>query len=363
MREKFLTIFSSDWTRQYELDIFSILSLPRNCMFSISYQDKYLDSSVKTMFEKKNYKFGNRALIIFRSNAEKLDNTKFCIPIRWVQIKSFERMVNDGWTIHFVTQGYPEFSPEYAAKTNCLSGIEKLAEETFAIFSHEELSVLNSLLNCVNSDKHSSGLTSDSKNWTEIIKRIAMVPQYANYHFLKCSKLFAPRVNPITHTTRKKWCKLKNNHFAVTEQTPLYVDIEYYATDYKSDFQKTIDIWVNEKALTRTNGYQISLLSRYGTKRFGFQPQKVPDNTFTEIEIALKRSSDNKLLTEIVFPVVVNKNKKYRAFKALIMGVGALLVALPGMMSDEGVLIFEKILYAGAGGIILALGGYMESKE
>lgn len=360
MSENFLTIFSSAWTEQYEQDVFSILSMPEDGMFKLSFQKKYLDDAVWGLFERKEYEIGSRALIVFRSNADNPNNKKFCIPIRWVRIQAIEGIANGGWVIHFRIQGYPQFTSEYAENTNDLEGIERLADKTFTTLSDTKLSVISNNLDCVELGECDNNPENEHENWNAIVNRIACIPEYEKFQFIKCSKFYIQEVNLKTSVTEKKWCSMVNNCFVATERKPIYIDIEYFTKKY--DSPKVFDVWVNENALTRINGYQVAVQSSYGTKKLGFQPQNVPDKTIAEIEISFRTKEDNKLLTELVFPIVIHKDRKYRIFKALIMGIGALLVALPGMMPEKTLMIYKVLSYI-AGGMVLGCGGYMESKE
>lgn len=170
------------------------------------------------------------------------------------------------------------------------------------------------------------------------------------------------KIDNQTYMTTKAWCEIKDNCIVVIEGVPVYIDIEYFAATYTRTMKRKIDVLVNDKVLNRTNGLLTTLQSRYGTKKIGFQPQKVANNTITELVITTKNTLNDELLTELIFSVIVQKDKKYRLLKAIVMSIGALFVALPGITGDSLQLIWN-ILFAGLGVLVLGIGSYWESKE
>lgn len=366
MADIILTLLSSNQTVQYEQNIFSVLSLPRDSIFQFSYQEKYLDKSVIDLFST-NKTFNNRAVVVFRSKAQKKAQKtevkeSFCIPIRWVQIQSVERISNGGWVITFVIKGYPKYTSQFASDSESFLGINQSAGKFFSNLEKCYLSVLGRAIDLVEVEENTSAPECDSKNWYEIVKRISLIPAYKDYHFLKCSKFYMQKMHGKTNMPTKTWCEIKDNHIVVIEREPIYIDIEYFAATYIRAVKRKIDVLFNDKVLNRTSGILTTLQSRYGTKKIGFQPQKVANDTITELVISTKNALNDELLTELIFSIKVQKNKKYRLGKAIVMGLGALFVALPGITKDSLQLIWN-IMFAGIGVLVLGIGSYWESKE
>lgn len=366
MADIILTLLSSNQVVQYEQNIFSVLSLPRDSIFQFSYQEKYLDKSVIKLFNT-NKILNNRAVVVFRSKAPKKSKKlkveeSFCIPIRWVQIQSVERISNGGWVITFVIKGYPKYTSQFASDSESFRGINQSAGKFFSNLKKHYLSVLGRAIDLVEVDENTCTPESDSENWYEIVKSIARIPAYKDYHFLKCSKFYMQKMDGKTYMPIKTWCEIKDNHIVVIEREPLYIDIEYFAATYTRDVKRKIDVLFNDKVLNRTSGLLATLQSRYGTMKIGFQSQKVANNTITELVITTKNAQNDELLTELKFPIIVKKDKKYRLGKAIVMGLGALLVALPGITRDNIQLIWNIIL-AGLGVLVLGVGSYWESKD
>lgn len=365
MADIILTLLSSNQTVQYEQNIFSVLSLPRDSVFQFSYQEKYIDKSVKYLFNT-NKKINNRAVVVFRSKVQKKEKKEvtqsFCIPIRWVQIQSVERISNDGWVITFVTKGYPKYTSQFASDSESFLGMNQSAVKFFSTLAERDLSVLGRAIDLVEVEENTSAPENDSDNWFEIVNRIALIPAYKDYHFLKCSKFYMQKMKGKIYMPTKTWCEIKDNHIVVIEREPVYIDIEYFAATYTRAMKRKIDVLFNDKVLNRVSGLLTTLQSRYGTKKIGFQPQKVANNTVSEVVIATKNAWNDELLTELIFPIIVQKNRKYRLLKAIVMGFGALLVALPGITKDSLQLIWNIVL-AGLGVLVLGIGSYWESKE
>lgn len=159
-------------------------------------------------------------------------------------------------------------------------------------------------------DENTCTPESDSENWYEIVKSIARIPAYKDYHFLKCSKFYMQKMDGKTYMPMKAWCEIKDNHIVVIEGEPVYIDIEYSATIHSLAVKRKIDVLFNDKVLNRTSGLLATLQSRYGTKKIGFQSQKVANNTITELVITTKNAQNDELLTELKFPIIVKKDKK-----------------------------------------------------
>ena len=119
---------------------------------------------------------------------------------------------------------------------------------------------------------------------------------------------------------------------------------------------------MDNNIISKAKGLHSILQSRYGTIRLGLQPKKVANKTITEVIITSSSSVSNELETEIVFPIIVIKNKFHKLIKAFITAAGALLVALPGIIGDN-LDMGWNILIAGIGVLVLGINNYWESKE
>lgn len=110
--------------------------MPRDSIFQFSYEEKYLDKSVIKLFNT-NKVLNNRAVVVFRSKAPKKSKKlkveeSFCIPIRWGQIQSVERISNGGWVITFVIKGYPKYTSQFASDSESFRGINQSAGKFFS---------------------------------------------------------------------------------------------------------------------------------------------------------------------------------------------------------------------------------------
>ena len=352
-----ITLFSSNSTVQYIKDIFSVLSLPRGSSFQFRYQSDYIDPRVIGLFDSDNH-IDTKALVAFRSKSSSEDNQCFYIPIRWVQIKSIVKLSN-GYTVYFLIKGYPSFTSDFRNNSNSFQEINESAKRFFQQTGNNGYAVWGESLAIVNLDDDTER---ESENWFEIVRRLTILPDYKDYHFLKCSLPYMEKINKKTGEYKKIECNVENNFTQFIEGKCVYIDIEYYSANYDQHKKRQIEVFVDENILCKAKGLRTTLQSRYGTIKLGLQSKNVTNKTITEVVINTNSSIENELQTEITFPVVVNKNITHKIIKSVIVSIGALLVAMPGIINDS-LDVGWNILIAGLGVFVLGINNYWESKE
>lgn len=352
-----ITLFSSSSTVQYIKDIFSVLSLPRGSIFQFRYQSDYIDPRVRGIFDNNN-NLDLKALVAFRSSTSSPDDQCFYVPIRWAKIKSIIQISN-GYTVNFEIHGYPIYTPDFRNKSTSFQGINESAKRFFQQMGNNDYAVWGESLAIVNLD---DDVDRDSENWYEIVRRLTLLPDYKDYHFLKCSFPYMEKIDNDLGTYEKIECNVENNFTQFIEEKCVYIDIEYYSANYDQSKKRQIDVFVDENILSRAKGLRTTLQSRYGTIKLGLQSKKVTNKTITEVVINTNSSIPDELQTEITFPVVVIKNKIHKILKSIITSIGALLVAMPGIINDS-LDVGWNILIAGLGVLVLGINNYWESKE
>lgn len=350
-----ITLFSSNSTVQYTKDIFSVLSLPRGSVFQFRYQNNYIDPRVRGIFDN-NQNLDLKALIAFRSKSGSPNDQCFYVPIRWVKVKSIMQISN-GYTVNFEINGYPNYTSDFRNKSTSFQGINESAQLFFQQMGNTDYAVWGESLVIVNFDDDADR---DSENWFEIVRRLTLLPDYKNYYFLKCSSPYIEKIN--NEIFKKEKCNIKKNFTQFMEGKCVYIDIEYYSANYEPNKKRQIDVFVDENILSKAKGLRTTLQSRYGTIKIGLQPKKVMNKTITEVVINTNSSTPNELQTEIIFPIVVIKNKIHKLWKSIITSIGALLVAMPGIINDN-LDIGWNILIASFGVLVLGINNYWESKE
>lgn len=353
-----ITLFSSDSTVQYIKDIFSVLSLPRGSGFQFRYQSNYVDPRVVTLFSNNTKNLNLKALVAFRSNHSTPNDKCFFIPIRWVRVQSVVHISN-GYTVNFEIDGYPSYLPNFRTASATFQGINTSAQNFFQTMGNNDYAVWGEPLPIVNFDDN---IDRDSENWFEIVKSLTLIPDYKDYHFFKCSAPYTEEINNINGQYEKEECEKNGHLITFVEGKCVNIDVEYYSESYDRSKKRQINVLVDNNIIGKAKGLHSILQSRYGTIRLGLQPKKVANNTITEVIITSSSSVVNELETEIVFPIIVVKNKFHKLIKAFITAAGALLVALPGIIGDN-LDIGWNILIAGIGVFVLGINNYWESKE
>jgi len=358
MPNEILTLFSSNSTTQYTKDIFSVLSLPRNSIINFRYQTQHVDNSVKPVFEDRQNGIGIRVLIAFRSS-EQLDHDKiFIVPIRWATITNV-KLFSDVYTISLSLQGYPSFSLKFRNICSNFFGINNYAKEYFKI-NKIELAVHSVHLDAVDLLDE---VNRDTVNWRSIVEVILNIPEYENYHFLKSSAFYWEKNNPKTNRIEFKYFPQRDDgKFVLTEGKCAYLELDYYSKNYNRDISRQINVFLDEKNIRKAKGLRTFLESRYGTVVLGFQPQKTNNNTVTEITVCTESEPMDVIQTCVNFPILIRKNRMYKILKTIIMGFGAGLVALPGILGSN-VEIWLNIIFALSGVLVISLNSYLESKE
>lgn len=352
-----VTLFSSNSTDQYIKDIFSVLALPRGSFFEFRYEKKYIDTRVTALLQGAK-KLNIKALVAFRSSHNSPPENCFCIPIRWVRIDSVENISN-GYSITFEIEDYPVLNHDFRSD---ISTYEKLSENAYDFFCNcqtQNYAVWGETLPIVSLTESSTNREQES--WFEIVKKINLIPDYSDYHFFKCSNFYTEKIDKKGNYIKNE-CTQKEHLTRVTEGTCVYVDIEYYSNCHITTQKRNITVSLDENAFSQAKGLHNSIQSRYGFLKFAFQPKMVSNNTITEIALYSTSSLTSEIPTEIIFPIILVKNKTYSIVKSAITALGALLVASPGIIGDK-LHIGWNILIAGMGVLTIGINNYFESKE
>ena len=232
-----ITLFSSNSTVQYIKDIFSVLSLPRGSIFQFRYQSEYIDPRVRGIFDDNN-NLNLKALVAFRSSKSSPDDQCFYVPIRWVKIKSIIQISN-GYTVNFEIHGYPIYTPDFRNKSTSFQGINGSAKRFFQQMGDNDYAVWGESLAIVNLD---DDVDRDSENWYDIVRRLTLLPDYKDYHFLKCSFPYIEKMDSDMGTYEKIKCNVENNFTQFVEEKCVYIDIEYYSANYDQSKKRQIDV-------------------------------------------------------------------------------------------------------------------------
>lgn len=358
--KQIITLFSSESTIRYIKDVFSVLALPRGSVFQFRYDTQYIDPRLLAMFSQGHPVKNIRALIVFRSASDARKEDCFFIPVRWASVEAICQISN-GYTVDFSLEGYPNFTQDYKDSCSTFAGINQKAQSYFLSGTGEKnkFAAWGDTLSCVQFD-NSDTKERDSELWFQIVSSIAKIPKYQSYLFIKCSSLYTEQYE--TDSIVKSYCEMLSKHTALVEESCVYVDIEYYSAEYEKDVIREIDIYIDENILRKSKGLHHIIESRYGTMKIGFQSKKTANHTVTEIVMCSKSSNDAEVSTDITYPIIVIKNRKNKIIKAVIMAIGALLVALPGILG-AAVATWINVMLAGAGVIVLGVNTYWESKE
>lgn len=353
MSNSILTLFSSNSTIQYTKDIFSVLSLPRNYIFQFRYQAQHVPTSVASIFQNKTKGAQTKALIAFRSGSTDSDDDIFIIPIRWVEITTV-KLFSDVYTVYFKLNGYPTFSILFEKMCSNFTSINEAAKQYFK--NHETLfAVQPEHLDFVNLDDDPAR---DTENWRSIVECLVSIPTYEDYHFLKCSPFYSEKIcnGQSVHIN----CQRMADRSVLTEGICTNIDLDYYSKTYDKTRTRHLEVFVDENVLSKAKGLRTVLQSRYGSITLGFQPQATANNTISEVSICTSNCSQHEIQTEVLFPIIIKKNHIYKIRKAIIMAMGAALVALPGILGDT-VNIAWNISFAIAGVAVLGINNYWES--
>lgn len=355
MSDRILTLFSSDTTLQYVKDIFSVLSLPRNCILQFRYQAQYIENDVKAILGNVDSCIGTRVLIAFRNSSKSDDENKFIVPIRWAKIVAVKHF-SDVYNISLEIFGYPSFTNAFRSKSIDYQQLNQYAK-SFLVEDKKDIAVLSSCLDIVDIEDH---LDRDIENWRIIVEYLTKIPKYSKFYFLKCSSLYSDKMK--SGGCKRKECKIVNGRFCLTEGQLINVDLEFYCSQYNSSEKQMIEVFSDGTSIKQVKGLQPVLQSRYGLVSLGFQTLQVSVSTLSEIIICTSSQPEEDIQTNLVLPVIIKPNKKHRLRHALITSIGAALVALPGILSNN--VDFAWNIASGVlGALILGINYFLDLKE
>ncbi len=342
----YFTLFSSDSTLKYTKDILNVLAAPENGIYHFRYEDTYVQTDAKAMFN--NWNGCRMAVVVFRSSATANEDQWFFVPIRWVEIIEVEYVANF-YTITFRMKKYPKFSTDFENKCYQFVGINASAKDYFGTSrEHNQLSVRRDLLPIVDTNYEHA----DDNNWLKIVKALSLISGYESIHFLRCS--------PIYVGDRR--CETQNEFTILEEGKYVYVKIDYYQNEYTPNINGKINVDANPGAITVASGIGNELESRYDSVKLGFQAKKSMDNSISEINIYTTGNHNLNLETKIIIPVKIVKNKYSQLFRSTIMAAGAFLVGLPGILGSN-VDLWLRVCISLVGAGIMSISNFMGAKE
>lgn len=336
-----------------------MLSLPRNSIFQFRYQAQYVDDAVKTVFENDKGYTGHRVLIAFRSSANTAEDDMFILPIRWAVITSV-KLFSDVYSVYFKLTGYPTFTHAFKSSVSDYSKINEYAKNYFQTHN-KDIAVHSVPLDAVEI-RNCDDIERDTENWRSIVEAFTKIPTYSDCYFLKCSSLYTEKFKSRKKQKTIVNCPIKDGHFILTEGQCTNLNIEYYSSIYDRQRVQKIEVLVDENVVRKVKGMRTLFQSRYGCVTLGFQSQNNSNNTVSEICIRTESIPANVIQTDAVFPIITQKNEAYKIKKSIIMGIGAALVALPGIIGDT-IHVAWNIALAILGVLILGINNYWESKE
>lgn len=347
--DNLITLFSSESTKQYVKDIFTVLALPRDAEYQFRYETKYVESGVRSLFSS-DYNIGTKALVVFRSKNIENEDKLFVVPIRWVEIIRVS-LVADFYTVTFRVKSYPSFSNEFKDTSYSFDKISACAKQIL-VGNNKDLAVLKGGLSIVGNHSERNDSNRENENWLNIVNTISRIPQYNRYYFLRCSPFLSSNGTP---------CVFENNVSTLEEEKCAYLQIDYYQREYSDSDQNEIEVIFDSTLVSRSSGLSAKMEARYDSIRLGFQPKNTMNGTLSEIIICATLGAKIRQ-TEITLPIRIVKRKYSSGVRASVMGFGACLVALPGLFPD-GIGLEWKIATAAVGAFVMGINHFIELKR
>ena len=355
-----MTLLSSESTIQYIKDVFSVLAIPRGCEYRFRYDKQYIVRELLADFSDSKKMVGKKVLIAFRSANTASKENSFIIPIRWGTIKRINSITN-GYTIDFIVEDYPNYTQEFRNACSSFSQLNQMGiQSLYSTDGMVDYAVWNGILPFVD-PKSVSNPERDNEFWTQIVSAITMIPAYSQMLFIRCSNFYTETIDN-ENTVLSKECNKNERFYELVEGQCSYVDIDYYSKAYDKGINREIKAFIDDNIVSKAKGLRTVIESRYGKITIGFQPHKVQNRTISEIVFSSMSDKENELSTDITYPIIIIKDKTYKIKKSMMMILGAILVALPGIIGDA-LHILWNIGFAVSGAIVLGINTYLESKE
>ena len=321
---------------------------------------KYIVRELLSDFSAMDNLKNKKALIAFRSANTAKKEDAFIIPIRWGTIKEVNEITN-GYTVDFVIDGYPNYTQEFRNACSNFATINDVAVKClYSADDRNDFAVWNGTLESVTSNGDNPA-DRDNELWTQIVSAITKIPRYSQMLFIRCSNFYTEYIDESNNIINNN-CNKAGRFYELIEGKCSYVDIEYYSSSYDKSISREIKAYIDENKISKAKGLRTIIESRYGKITLGFQPHKVPNHTVSEIVISSMSDKKDELSTDITYPIIINKDRKYKFVKSFIMVIGAIMVAMPGVLGDS-ISVLWNIGLASAGAIILGVNTYWESKE
>lgn len=334
-----ITLFTSDSRPKYINDALSVLSLPPGSRYQFRYELKYLPASVQALFEAG--EVGDiRLLIAFKSEPKVVGDKTIIVPLRWARVVEVER-ITDFFVIRFSVEGYPVFRGNQVPSNR--GSLEEISNKYLDSVPQSEMK-LPVHLGATNLVETSDN--ADKNAWIVIARVMSFHKIFAEVHFLRVS-------TPTSDKGNELWRDAEGN-FEIKEGNYLHIPIDYFASSY-SESEPILEVIPDGQTLRIASGGKTRLDSRYDSIKVWLQAKDVSGRTRSEIQIHTEGGKATCPQTVVRMPLVVRNSVFTVVAKTLVSGLGAVLIAMPGLLGPSADLWLRGIL-AAAGALLVSLG-------
>ena len=337
-----LVMCSSDARPRYVSDIAMVLATPTGVRFQFRYQSRYFSPEVQRRIGE-NSLVGVTALVCFIGNRGQGD-MEFLVPVRLAKVCVVEK-IGDAYVFSMEAAGYPDLGKWSRAQAEIILEGSKIVKKMIAD-SHGEYYAVN----WDESGSIGSKAIGGTEGWAGIAERILRLSTFKNSYLLRVELADSDGSPLCIKADDSGWLKFD-------PRSSYRVRVWFYGNSV--DFgNRAIRLETNGEVLSSISDQKYVVRSRYDQVDFWFTP-KVADQakrTLLRLVSSPADSSDNADVgTEVELRCLVTRPLGPRVCLAILGGVSAAVVAVPGLIGDA-VPIGWRILIAAVGALGVALG-------
>ncbi len=334
-----LTLFTSDSRQQYLNDALAVLATPPGSIFHFRYEARYLPKPAFPLLADGSA-VGSRLLLAFRQEVGDISHEQTLIPLRWGTLTAVDSTY-DVYNLTFGCLGYPVIIPKGSDSDNADELRTRAADYKASMKEGDwRLPVHLGFPDFVDTTSDD-----DSRHqWLRIARLLATHKPLCDMHLLRIDTPRDDRGAPLIVDVDGRFLSRQGCYSSIR--------FDYYAAEMRAS-APTLNAMVQSGHLRLFSEARHELGSRYGTGELCVQGEEVAGPTRTEVVISLVEDANDPTRTVVRLGFVVRRSTRALILRVVVTGIGAALVALPGILQGT-VPTWLKATSASIGALALA---------
>lgn len=335
-------LLSSDLRRRYAEDILTALALPNGATLQFRYGELYVSRALQRAID--NHRVvGASAVLAFV--AEQNDPEPFLIPVRYATISAATQIATT-YFFQLRIGAYPSLTDYPRAEVELRQRAKPVIQQM--------VSASGSFYPATTSfpDLGCRDVEDPADRWRGIAERLAVHKTFKHSFFMRVE-------SPVTQSGTQLAFN-SDDRLRLVDQQSAKIAVSFYSDTYRPEDGYTLTCRTDGTFLRVSSDDAYDVALRYDAVEFWIHPSVNTFDALAGVTIAMKAESTGAAGSPGTVPayvrlrVVVQRSRSRLATRALTSGSGAILVAMPAILSDATPLAL-RIVLAVLGALLLAL--------